>query len=52
MAFEERTRALAGAIESAHPEVQTESLSDESFAQTAMKRIARALKEWSVSTGK
>jgi hypothetical protein len=43
--FEERTRALASAIESAYPEVQTESVSDKSFAHTAMRHIARALRE-------
>lgn len=44
-AFAGRTRALARAIETAHPEVQKESASGDSFAHTALKRIARALGE-------
>ena len=44
-AFKERTRALARAIESAYPEVQVEAVAGESFAHTAMRRIARALGE-------
>jgi hypothetical protein len=42
-AFRARTRDLARAIEAAHPEVQKESSSDESFAHSAMRRIVRAL---------
>src|ERR1051325_3418370 len=44
-AYKNRTLALARAIESAYPEAQKESDSDESFAHTAMRRIARALEQ-------
>jgi hypothetical protein len=44
-AFEARTHELAKAIESAYPAIQTEAVAHESFAQSAMKRIARALRE-------
>lgn len=44
-AFEARTRELAGAIESAYPEVRNEAAADKGFAHAAMKRIARALRE-------
>ncbi|WP_447602252.1 hypothetical protein [Nitrospira sp. Nam80] len=44
-AFEARMHALAKAVESAYPEVQREAVAHKSFAQSAMKRIARALRE-------
>jgi hypothetical protein len=43
--FEARMRELARAIESAYPEVQTESVTGIGFAGSAMRRIARVLRD-------